>query len=181
MVSNALAAATVGHLLGISGHEIKAGLEAFEPVKGRMSILETENGVHIINDTYNANPAAVKVAIETLCSLKAGQRAVLVFADMLELGDRSEALHMDVGAAVGRSEIDRLYLTGRFSDAVQTGAVRKNFHVDDIFIGAKDDIFKDLTDWLRPGDWVLVKGSRGMSMEDVVDRLVAWGKVSNGI
>jgi len=181
MVSNALAAAAVGHLLGISGPEIKAGLEAFEPVEGRMSILETENGVHIINDTYNANPAAVKVAIETLCSLKGDQRAVLVFADMLELGDRSEALHLDVGAVAGRSGIDRLYLTGRFSSVVQTGAAQNGFKIDDIFIGAKDEIFEDLTDRLRPGDWVLVKGSRGMSMEDVVHRLVAWGKASNGM
>ena len=181
MVSNALAAAAVGHLLGISGPEIKAGLEAFRPVEGRMSILETENGVHIINDTYNANPAAVKVAIETLCSLKGDQRGVLVFADMLELGDRSEALHLDVGAAVGRSGIDRLYLTGRFSSVVQTGAAQNGFKIGDIFIGAKDEIFEDLTHWLRPGDWVLVKGSRGMSMENVVHRLVAWGKASDGM
>jgi len=174
MVSNALAAAAVGHLLGISGPEIKAGLEAFEPVEGRMSILETENGVHIINDTYNANPAAVKVAIETLCSLKGEQRAVLVFADMLELGDRSEALHLDVGAVVGRSGIDRLYLTGRFSSVVQTGAVQNGFKIGDIFIGAKDEIFEDLTDRLRPGDWVLVKGSRGMRMETIVAEITTW-------
>jgi UDP-N-acetylmuramoyl-tripeptide--D-alanyl-D-alanine ligase len=180
MVSNALAAATVGHLLGISGPEIKAGLEAFRPIEGRMSILKTENGVHLINDTYNANPAAVKGAIETLCSLKGDRRAVFVLADMLELSDQAETLHSNVGTLVARSGIDRLYLTGQFSSAVRTGAVQNGFSADDIFIGAKDEIFENLTDWLRPGDWVLIKGSRGMSMESVVHRLVAWGNLQTG-
>ncbi len=176
MVSNALAAAAVGHLLGISGTDIKSGLEAFHPVDGRMSILETENGIHIINDTYNANPAAVDAAIKTLCSLKQDQRAVIVLADMLELGDQSEAMHRAVGAAVARSGINRLYLTGRFSSAVENGAAENGFGAKDIFIGAKADIVRDLTGWLRPGDWVLVKGSRAMGMETVVRGLMAWGE-----
>lgn len=145
-----------------------------------MSILDTENGVHIINDTYNANPAAVAAAIKTLCSLKSDQRAVLVFADMLELGDQSEAMHRTVGAAVGRSDIHRLYLTGRFSSAVQTGAVENGFDAADIFIGTKDDIIGDLTGWLQPGDWVLVKGSRAMGMETIVRSLMTSGDVSLG-
>ncbi len=175
MVSNALAAATVGHLLGMSGIEIKAGLEAFRPVEGRMSILETGNGVHIINDTYNANPAAVNVAIKTLCSLRADQRAVLVFADMLELGEQAEALHRSVGATVARSDITRLYLTGQFCSAVQSGATENGFDAENIFIGTKKDIVDDLSGWLRSGDWVLIKGSRAMGMEEIVRRLLTWG------
>lgn len=177
MVSNALAAAAVGHLLGISGQEIKTGLETFRPVEGRMSILETEIGVHIINDTYNANPAAVNAAIKTLCSLKRDQRAALVFADMLELGDQSESMHRAVGTVVGRSDIHRLYLTGRFSESVRKGAVEIGFSAADIFIGTKDEIVGNLTGWLRPGDWVLVKGSRAMGMETIVRGILTWGKV----
>jgi UDP-N-acetylmuramoyl-tripeptide--D-alanyl-D-alanine ligase len=175
MVSNALAASTVGYLLGLSAAEIKTGLEMFQPVTGRMNIRETENGIHIINDTYNANPASTKAAIKSLTALKCNRRGALVFGDMLELGEQAESMHKAIGETAAREHIEKLYITGVFSEAVRTGAVDCGFKPENIRLGTTDDIIKDLTQWLQPGDWVLVKGSRAMGMEIIVNRLLEWG------
>ena len=136
-----------------------------------MNILKTGNGVHIINDTYNANPASMTAAINTLGSLKGNQRGILVIGDMLELGDQAESMHNAIGSVAARSNIDRLYITGAFSEAVRIGAVDSGLDTESILIGTEDEIIKDLTGRLRPGDWVLVKGSRAMGMEVIVNRL----------
>ncbi len=167
MVSNALAAAAVGYLLGESPMEIKTGLENFMPAHGRMNILASR-GIHIIDDTYNANPDSMKAAITTLKSLKGNNRGVLVAGDMLELGDYAESMHKMIGSFAAASGIARLYVTGEFAETVARGAKDENAGFKDIFIGSKEEILKDLIGWLRPGDWVLVKGSRSMNMEKIV-------------
>ena len=77
MVSNALAAAAVGHQIGLSGKTVKAGLEAFKPVAGRLNIRHLPGGIHLIDDTYNANPESVKAAIATLNTMRAGARGIV--------------------------------------------------------------------------------------------------------
>ena len=175
MVSNALAAATVGYLKGLSGEAIQTGLEKFRPVEGRMHIKKTPSGITVINDAYNANPVSVKAAIETLISLKGSQRGFLVLGDMLELGPDAEAMHEEVGSISATSDTARLYVTGGFSKAVAAGAIANGLAAEKIFIGTKDEICIDLSDRLEPDDWVLVKGSRGMTMETVVHWLENWG------
>ncbi|RZB30772.1 MAG: murE/murF fusion protein [Desulfobacteraceae bacterium Eth-SRB1] len=170
MVSNALAAAAVGYLLGESPMEIKAGLENFIPAHGRMNILMSR-GIHIIDDTYNANPDSMKAAIMTLKALKENNRGILVAGDMLELGEYAESMHKMIGSLAAASDIAKLYVTGEFAETVARGAKDKNAGFKDIFIGSKEEILKDLIDWLRPGDWVLVKGSRTMGMEKIVEGL----------
>jgi len=170
MVSNALAAAAVGYLLGESPMEIKTGLENFMLSHGRMNIL-VSRGIHIIDDTYNANPDSMKAAIITLKSLKGNNRGVLVAGDMLELGEYAESMHKMIGSLAAASDIARLYVTGRFAKTVARGAKDENPSFKDIFIGSKEEILKDLLNWLRPGDWVLVKGSRSMDMEKIVKGL----------
>ena len=174
MVINALAAAAVGSLLGLSGHTIKAGLEAFTPVGGRMNILHPPNGIHLIDDTYNANPDSMQVALTTLKTMRAGSRGIFVAGDMLELGDQASALHSKIGAIAAQSGVSRLYAMGEFAAAVASGARAQGLPAADTFIGSREEILADLTDWLQPGDWVLVKGSRGMAMEKVVEVLKAW-------
>ncbi len=174
MVSNALAAATVGYLKGLSGEAIQTGLEKFRPVEGRMHIKKTESGITVINDAYNANPASVEAAIETLISLKGKHRSILVLGDMLELGPEAEAMHEEIGSISATSDTARLYVTGDFSNAVAAGAIANGLAADKIFIGTKDEICIDLSDRLEPKDWVLVKGSRGMTMETVVHWLENW-------
>ncbi len=174
MVSNALAAAAVGYCLNLTEKEIKAGLESFVPVRGRMNIIETPKGIVIIDDTYNANPGSMEAAINTLKSLKKNNRGVLVVGDMLELGEQAEILHRDIGSLSAKSGISRLYATGDFAKAMAAGAMREHMTSNDILTGTKEEIMDDLTRWLGPNDWVLVKGSRGMGMETIVTGLTEW-------
>ena len=174
MVPNALAAAAVGHHLGLSLPEIKRGLESVKSVRGRMNIIKTKKGIHIIDDTYNANPKSMAAALETLVSFKGEQRAVFVAGDMLELGSSAETLHREVGRLAAQAGLARLYATGTHCEIVAGGARRQNMNPADIVTGDKEFIVNDLTAWLLSDDWILVKGSRGMQMEQIVERLQAW-------
>lgn len=181
MVMNALAAAAVGYLLKLSIAEIKSGLETFEPVWGRMNIFQTANGIHIIDDTYNANPDSMQAAISTLTALRANNRSVFVAGDMLELGTRTESLHRQVGAWVAVANIDRMLITGEFANAVVSGAVGAGMRSDHIFTGSRDALLEELKDSLQPGDWVLIKGSRGARMDTIVEGLKRWAGVQKGM
>ncbi|RZB33740.1 MAG: murE/murF fusion protein [Desulfobacteraceae bacterium Eth-SRB2] len=174
MISNALAAAAVGYLLGLTAGEIKDGLEDFKPVKGRMNILKTGKGINIIDDTYNANPDSMKAAINTLRSLKGNHTGILVAGDMLELGDHAESMHRNIGRIAAGLDIAKLYVTGEFSQTVASGAMDEDMNPRDIFAGTKEEILEGIKDRLGPGDWVLVKGSRGMAMETIVQGLLDW-------
>ena len=170
MVSNALAAASVGYIIGLSSEVIKAGLEYFQPVKGRINIVDVR-GVHIIDDTYNANPNSMEAAIRTLSSLKGSSRGILVAGDMLELGEHAEAMHRKIGSLSARSNIAKLYVTGEFAEAVADGVGKEDKNSMNIFIGSREEILEDLKKSLLPEDWVLVKGSREMGMEKIVEGL----------
>jgi len=174
MISNALAAAAAGHLLGLTAVEIKNGLEAFKPVQGRMNIRKAGKGVHIIDDTYNANPGSMQAAIKTLTSLKGKHRGFLIAGDMLELGEHSAPMHQKIGAVAARSGIAGLYVTGKYAENIAAGALEEHMDPDDIFKGTREEIIEAVTERLDAGDWVLVKGSRGMAMEKVVQGLLAW-------
>lgn len=174
MISNALAAAAVGYLLGLTAGEIKDGLEEFKPVTGRMNILKTGRGITIIDDTYNANPDSMKAAINTLRSLKGNHTGMLVAGDMLELGEHAESMHRNIGRIAAGSDIAKLYVSGEFARIVAAGAMDENMDPGNIFTGTKEEILEDIKYRLRPGDWVLVKGSRGMTMETIVQDLLDW-------
>ncbi len=176
MVINALAAAAVGNLVGLSSGTIKAGLESFTPVSGRMNVLQTANGINIIDDTYNANPDSMKAALSTLDSMRTGSRAVFVAGDMLELGSQASELHKNLGILAAQSGISRLYARGDYAESVASGALDEGLKASDIFTGTRREITADLIKWLQPGDWVLVKGSRGMAMEKVVQGIKDWAK-----
>ena len=172
-VSNALAAAAVGYCLKIPLAGIKTGLESFMPVKGRMNLLRIAHGPCLIDDTYNANPASVKAAIDTLAALHKKQQGIAVLGDMLELGQASRDLHTEVGRFAATSGLTKIYATGNFADAVEKGARDGGMAPADIFCGSKDDILSALKKTIKPNDWVLIKGSRGMRMETLVQALQA--------
>ena len=174
MIANALAAAAVGYQLGFSAGEIKAGLESFQPVPGRMNVLETSMGLNMIDDTYNANPVSMAAAIKTLNRLAAGKPSVMVIGDMLELGDQAKALHFELGQKAGTAGIGRLYSTGDFSQVVVDGALSRGMDARHIFIGSQSDIINDLKGHLHPGHWILIKGSRGMALERTVKEIQNW-------
>lgn len=172
MVLNALAAASVGYQIGLDAAEIKTALENdFEPAKARMNILETEKGIHVIDDTYNANPDSMAGALKTLKSLRGRHRSVFVAGDMLELGEHAPVLHEKIGRIAADIRISKLYAAGSQAGKVAQGALAGGMSKEDIFLGSKEEILYDLKKWLKRGDWVLVKGSRGMGMEQIVNGL----------
>ncbi|MGD9061693.1 MAG: UDP-N-acetylmuramoyl-tripeptide--D-alanyl-D-alanine ligase [Desulfobacterales bacterium] len=177
MVLNALAAAAVGNLLQVSAEKIKAGLERFQPVWGRMDIFQTANGIHIIDDSYNANPESMKAAITTLRTLRRNSRSLFVAGDMLELGDQAESLHKQVGAWAAAANIDKLLITGEFASAVVAGAINAKMRPADIFTGTQEEILDTLKQSLKSGDWILIKGSRGARMETIVKGLKIWAGI----
>ena len=174
MIFNALAAAAVGAEIGLSPDRIKTGLENFQPAHGRMHVLETRHGLHIIDDTYNANPGSMEVALNTLQTLRKGRRGIFVTGDMKELGQHAARLHKEVGAMAVRAGIVALYATGEFAEKVAAGAAEAGMETENIITGDKDQILNALISRVRPDDWILVKGSRAMAMEEVVQKLREW-------
>ncbi len=172
MITNALAAAAAGYAAGVDLETIKKGLENFKPVKGRMHLLKNSKGANILDDTYNANPASMEHAIITLGNLKGGGRAFLVLGDMFELGEQAPELHRKIGALAARSGIERLYITGKFAAEVAQGAIAEKLLPEKIFTGSQTAIITHMLLNLQEGDWVLVKGSRAMRMETVVQGLM---------
>ncbi|MDY6838297.1 MAG: UDP-N-acetylmuramoyl-tripeptide--D-alanyl-D-alanine ligase [Thermodesulfobacteriota bacterium] len=170
-IYNALAAAAVGCRLGLSMEEVKKGLEGTAPMPGRMEVLMLPGGLSVINDTYNANPASMALSIDTLCSLRGNGRSIAVLGDMMELGDHAERAHRELGVLVARAGIARLYATGQFAGVLAEGAIGAGMEAEATFVGSREEIVETLMGNLGPGDWVLVKGSRLMAMEKVVEDL----------
>ncbi|MBF0226482.1 MAG: UDP-N-acetylmuramoyl-tripeptide--D-alanyl-D-alanine ligase [Desulfobacterales bacterium] len=171
MVINALAAASVGYLLNLNIDEIKTGLENFKPANHRMNIIKKNSGAHIIDDTYNANPSSMESAAQTLKSLCNNNQSIFVAGDMFELGINSEELHRNVGKLIGKIGIDKLYASGKFSEFFVEGAKKGGISSKNIFTGSLNDIAKKINAEIQKNDWILVKGSRMMGMEKLVEQI----------
>lgn len=169
-IYNALAA-TAALLEKVGLPTITAGLEAFTPYEGRFKI-ERLDGVTLIDDSYNANPASIKVALETLSQIAAVGHRIAVLGDMLELGEQEADAHRGVGAVAGRN-VDRLYLTGeRMTKYAAEGAVQAGMPPESIInCTSHTEIAELLHQSLQEGDVILIKGSRGMTMEKVATEL----------
>ena len=174
MVNNALAALAAASAAGIAICDMQAGLAAFAPAAGRMDIRCLANGIKLIDDTYNANPASVTQALKTLSAQAAasGQgrkgRIIAILGDMLELGEASADLHYAVGKKAAQLGINRLYLYGPNSSHTSRGAADNGMARDRIFSGTKQEIADHALAHAGQNDWVLVKGSRGMAMETII-------------
>jgi UDP-N-acetylmuramoyl-tripeptide--D-alanyl-D-alanine ligase len=176
MVSNALAAAAAGVVMGVPVELIQAGLESFTPPLGRMGVRPLGRDMVLVDDTYNANPASMAAAMEMLARMHPHRRKIAILGEMLELGPESADLHRQIGRIAAETPMDRLYLTGNFAAAVADGAMDRSMAADRIFCGTKAAIIERLYQELQAGDLILVKGSRGMAMEAVVEAIVGWTK-----
>jgi UDP-N-acetylmuramoyl-tripeptide--D-alanyl-D-alanine ligase len=167
-VNNALGAAALSLCAGVTLPAIRRGLEKARPFSMRMQI-ENWRGIGIVNDTYNANPASMKAALQTLEEIASRGKKIAVLGDMFELGEYSRKEHRELGKAAAASGIDLLYLLGAWAGEVRSGALAGGMPQARIVIG-KDH--KDLACRLRErakiGDWLLFKGSRGMKMENIL-------------
>ena len=165
-VRNACAAAAVATTLGMSLGDIGRGLESVRPVSGRLQALSGRNGSTLYDDSYNANPLSVGAAAEFLATLPG--ESWFVLGDMKELGEDEQRLHAEVGEALRAAGIDRLFATG---DLCRTTV--EAFGDGASWYGAVDALVSDVLAELSGSVNVLVKGSRSMRMERVVDALRA--------
>ncbi len=170
-VLNALAAVAVGHTLGLSVAKAAAGLRRFRPAAMRSQVV-SRRGLTVIQDCYNANPDSMKAALTLLRDVGAGRRTIAVLGDMLELGAKARAYHADAGAFAADCRIARLIACGRFGRAMARGAAARGM-VRSQIVEARDvrGATRALNRLARVGDVVLVKGSRGMGMERVLEGL----------
>ncbi|OIP18911.1 MAG: UDP-N-acetylmuramoyl-tripeptide--D-alanyl-D-alanine ligase [Betaproteobacteria bacterium CG2_30_59_46] len=164
-VRNALAAAAVAQALGVDNATIAAGLAKVASVKGRLRKSPCLHGATLIDDTYNANPASVRVAIAVLAGLPG--KKVLVLGDMGELGENARALHAEIGAAAKAAGVDLLFTLGDLSAAAAQAFGEGGRHFEYI-----EDLLHEIENLLAPEVTVLVKGSRFMQMERVVKSFV---------
>ena len=165
MVMNALLAAAVGIEMGVSPAEISKGFDDFIPPSGRLSV-ENINGMTVINDAYNANPAAMKESIKILCNQPS--RKVAILGDMNELGHVSEARHTEIGAFAAENGIDLLVAIGPQARFVYEGFGSKD---NSFYFPTVDGFLPKLQVLLHPDDVVLVKASRGMAFERIMEAL----------
>jgi UDP-N-acetylmuramoyl-tripeptide--D-alanyl-D-alanine ligase len=170
-ISNALGAAALALGAGVTLPAIRRGLSKAKPFSMRMQI-EDWRGIGILNDAYNANPASMQAALRTLAEVGGRGQRIALLGDMFELGRHSERQHRALGKAVADAAIDSLYLLGEQADAVRGGALKGGMRPEQIIIG-KDhaDLANHLGERVKRGDWLLLKGSRGMKMERVLEML----------
>lgn len=166
MVSNALAACAVGLTFGMTSDKIAKGIEALQPVNGRVNMIETSDFT-IIDDCYNANPVSMKSSIDILKD--AIGRKVCILGDMFELGENQISLHEEVGTYVKESDIDLLIAIGDLSKAIFEGA--KSGKCECHHFNSKEEAFLHIPHLLHKKDSILVKASHGMEFADVVEFL----------
>jgi UDP-N-acetylmuramoyl-tripeptide--D-alanyl-D-alanine ligase len=171
-ISNALAAAAVGVCFDMSAEEISGALQTIEPPPQRGEVLHFAGGFTVINDSYNSNPAALFSMVSTLTSSGHGAtRKIVVAGEMLELGDEKEKIHAETGAALATSGIDVLYgVRGLAKDLIE-GAQRNGLSEAKFFTDSAE-AGEFLAGEIRAGDLVLVKGSRGVRTEKVIEKLL---------
>tara|TARA_R110002049_G_scaffold182041_2_gene349686 strand:+ start:105009 stop:106355 length:1347 start_codon:yes stop_codon:yes gene_type:complete len=163
--SNALAVIAASHEMGVSIEDIKKGLENAEHVKGRLQPKTGISGSVIIDDTYNANPASLQAAIEVLCSQE--KEPWLVLGDMGELGIEAEAIHTEIGVMAKSAGVKKLFGLGELAKHAVNGFGDDGFHFDQ-----HEELGRQLRSQVTQECCILVKGSRSMHMEDVVDILI---------
>jgi UDP-N-acetylmuramoyl-tripeptide--D-alanyl-D-alanine ligase len=172
-ILNALAAATLAIIFEVPLPMIAAGLEAARPYQKRMELMPLAGAITLMNDCYNANPQSMQQGLKTLRQLAGKSRAIAVLGDMFELGDYAETAHRHVGEWLAEYQIDQAFLLGNFASVVSAAALARNYPADKIVICHDHaEIGLAMQHFLRDNDWVLVKGSRGMRMEIIIEQLI---------
>lgn len=170
-LNSALLSLAVAREIGLTEAEISAGFKAFVPVHSRCEKLSIGEWT-VIDDTYNASPAAMLAACVTLRDWHAARRRVLVAGDMLELGEHAAAFHTQLGELVAECRFDRVLAVGEHADAVAAAARQHGVDAGCLACCRDFDTACVLLDcWLEPGDVILVKGSRGLRMERFIEHL----------
>jgi UDP-N-acetylmuramoyl-tripeptide--D-alanyl-D-alanine ligase len=172
-VQNALAAAAAAHGLGLPAEAVAVGLAQHRPVAQRMQLRPLPDGTRIVDDTYNANPMSMVAAVEAVAAVRSGLPLVAVLGEMRELGEQAAELHRQVGRRIGAVGVDRLVTLGDLAEWILRGAVEAGLDTAQCaHATSHEDAVGLVKSWWPAGGWILVKGSRGMRMEKVVEGIV---------
>lgn len=166
MVLDAIAAATVALEFGLTAEQVKAGLENYSPV-GHRGRVEKLGEITLVDDCYNAGPDSMRASISAL----KGARRIALLGDMLELGENEEALHKSLGEYCAEN-LDALFAVGRLGEKIAEGAEENG--MKEVFRVTADEAAEALKAYVKPGDVLLVKASRGMHLEDIVEKIMQW-------
>ncbi len=167
-VYNSLAAICCGKIFGIDQNLVADAISKFRPLSGRQFVKEI-GGVTVIDDTYNSNPVSFLVAVKTLDELDVTGRKILACADMLELGEQSKYFHIQAGRQVAISSIDAVFAIGEHSKYIIDTIIRENTTINTFYTDNLQEFIYELNAYCKEGDVLLVKGSRGMHMERVIE------------
>ena len=166
-IYNAACAVASACSFGCVLEDLAKPLASLKPYRQRSEILQT-GGITIINDCYNANPVSMRVAIETLTSYPGQGRRIAVLGDMLELGQDKVAFHVEIGEFLEKAGVGALFAFGKLAlHYLANYHTGHKAHFDD-----KRELSSALQKYVRPDDIVLVKGSRGMALEEITDFMV---------
>lgn len=165
-VLDAIAAATVAAELGLTAEQVKAGIENYSPV-GHRGRVEKIKDITLVDDCYNAGPDSMRASIAML----KGARRIALLGDMLELGKDEEALHTSLGEYCAEN-LDALFTIGRLGEKIAEGAEKAG--MKEVKRVTAENAADELKNYLKAGDVLLVKASRGMRLEDVVEKIMQW-------
>jgi UDP-N-acetylmuramoyl-tripeptide--D-alanyl-D-alanine ligase len=170
-VVNGLAALAVARHFGVDTDHVREGLSALKLTGMRIEVVACANGLTVLNDAYNASPASTKAAIQTLSGYETDGRKIAVLGDMLELGPEEKRFHEEIGLFAAEHDVDALFTYGALGMSIAKGA-RAFMPSDDVHAYEdKQKLILHLQAYLHADDVVLVKASRGMRLEEIVDAL----------
>jgi len=173
-VYNALAAAAVGHWFGLSPERMASRLRAAVPAKMRGELLRFANGVTVIDDSYNSNPQALIQSLRAMLDGSGYRRRIVVAGEMLELGAAAPELHHECGRQIAAMKIDLLIGLRGLAESLVAGAIAGGMKPEEaVFCQTHDEAARKLIGIIAPGDLILVKGSRGVRTERVIEELRA--------
>ncbi len=171
-IYNALAAIAVAFTLGIELDLIERGLSSFKPLDLHMQLSNFCNDIKILNDSYNASPLSVKNALETLAEVARTNRKIAILGDMLELGEKTDFYHREIGKKVAKLSIDTLITVGSGGKIIAQSSKKEGMAEERVFSFDKNkklNLAKKLLNLTKPGDFILLKGSREMEMEEILE------------
>lgn len=173
-IYNALAASAASFALGIELDLIEKGLSFFKPLDLHMQLSNFYNDIKILNDSYNASPLSVKSALETLAEVAQSNRKIAILGDMLELGEKTGFYHREIGKEVAKFSIDILITVGPGGKIIAQSSKEEGMAEESVFSFEKNEklnLAKKLLSLTKPGDIILLKGSREMKMEEILEFL----------
>ncbi len=173
-VYNSLAAYSVGVLLGMTDEQIRRGLKTFVGADKRLNVYDV-GGITVIDDCYNASPESMRAAIDVLVSMAAKKEthAAALLGDMLELGEYSRLMHDQLGQYAAQMQVQKLFCYGQMADIIAEAAIKKGIRAENVFVSVDtrdpQGMANMILETLTPGDVLLVKASRGIQAERIID------------